>query len=94
LSPGDTLPTDPYPSLSIIIPARNEAENLRRLLPSLKQTDYPGPLEIIVVDDGSTDETADIARQHQTALLQLHELPQGWLGKTNACHQGSAQAGG
>ena len=51
------------PSLSIIIPARNEAHNLRRLLPSLFGQRYPGDLEIIVIDDNSTDETADVVQQ-------------------------------
>src|SRR5690606_12917832 len=89
-----TQPTPPLPSLSIVIPARNEAVNLRRLLPSLQQVDYPGRLEIIVVDDGSTDETAAVARQHQATLLQVETLPAGWLGKPYACHQGAAQATG
>ena len=49
------------PSLSIIIPARNEAKNLERLLPSLRALDYPGKLEIIVVDDQSSDNTSEVA---------------------------------
>jgi glycosyltransferase involved in cell wall biosynthesis len=48
------------PPLSIIVPARNEAHNLRRLLPSLLSQHYPGELEIIVVDDNSEDETAEM----------------------------------
>lgn len=51
------------PSLSIIVPARNEAQNLRRLLPSLLGQKYPGEMEIIVVDDNSTDETAGVVER-------------------------------
>jgi chlorobactene glucosyltransferase len=51
------------PSLSIIVPARNEAQNLRRLLPSLLEQKYPGEMEIIVVDDNSTDETAEVVER-------------------------------
>ncbi len=54
----------PLPALSIIIPARNEARNLSRLLPSLQQLRYPGPLELIVVDDGSSDGTGQVAAAH------------------------------
>lgn len=83
-----------WPTLSIIVPARNEAANLQRLLPSLKQLIYPGRVEIIVVDDGSTDETAAVAAQHAVTLLQIPDLPAGWLGKPYACHQGAAVASG
>ncbi len=48
------------PPLSIIIPARNEERNLRRLLPSLLGQNYPGDMEIIVVDDHSLDGTAEL----------------------------------
>lgn len=87
-------PHSPLPSLSIIIPARNEAENLGQLLPSLAAMQYPGMVEVIVVDDGSVDETAVIAHQHHATVLQLQTLPNGWLGKTNACHQATQQASG
>lgn len=87
-------PSEALPSLSIIIPARNEASNLLRLLPSLAKISYPGSLELIVVDDCSTDETALIARSHKTRLIQLGDLPPGWSGKTFACHQGAMAAEG
>lgn len=79
------------PSLSIIIPARNEAHNLPNLLPSLS---YPGRVEIIVVDDNSTDQTATIAQQHGAIVLTIDQLPAGWLGKPHACHKGALQATG
>lgn len=76
------------PSLSIIIPARNEAENLPRLLASLRQLVYPGPLEILVVDDQSNDATAQIAVQYGVSVLSLGTLTPGWLGKPHACQRG------
>ena len=53
--------------ISLILPAKNEAEGLRRTLPGVREL-LP-EAEIIVVDDGSTDETADIARQHGATVL-------------------------
>ncbi len=80
------------PSLAIIIPARNEAENLPKLLDSLRQLDYPGTLEIIVVDDQSADATAQIASQYGARVVSLRELPAGWLGKPHACQCGAEAA--
>ena len=58
---------NPPPTLSIILPAKNEAEGLRGTLPALKAA-YP-EAEIIVVDDGSTDATAQIAAEQGTRVL-------------------------
>jgi 4,4'-diaponeurosporenoate glycosyltransferase len=81
------------PSLSVIIPARNEEHNLPTLLRSLhSQSLRPG--EIIVVDDGSTDRTADTARQLGATVVPSRPLPEGWRGKTWACHQGAQSARG
>jgi len=85
---------NPLPSLSIIIPARNEAINLPKLLPSLKSCNYPGPLEIIVVDDNSTDETAGIAKSFEVKVISLNTMVEGCLGKPYACHQGAKAAQG
>ena len=82
------------PSVSIIVPARNEAQNLLQLLPSLAELQYSGQLELIVVDDNSTDETAVIAKNHGANVLSLTELPDGWLGKPHACHRASEMATG
>ncbi|MER7106852.1 glycosyltransferase [Streptomyces sp. NPDC000229] len=56
--------TDPprWPSVAVVVPARDEAEVLPLSLPSLLAQDYPGPLEIFLVDDGSEDGTGDVAR--------------------------------
>jgi cellulose synthase/poly-beta-1,6-N-acetylglucosamine synthase-like glycosyltransferase len=88
------LPGDNLPSLSIIVPARNEAHNLPRLLASLEAVEYPGPYELIVVDDNSCDKTAAVAEQAGARVIRLTCLPEGWLGKPHACHQGALAAHG
>jgi glycosyltransferase involved in cell wall biosynthesis len=79
------------PSLSVLIPARNEAANIGRALQSVLAGGYPN-LEIIVLDDHSTDDTAriveEIAAQHpQVRLIRGADLPEGWYGKNFALHQ-------
>jgi len=88
------LTGDRLPSLSIIVPARNEAANLPRLLSSLNAIRYPGPYEVIVVDDNSCDQTACLAEQAGARVIRLDHLPDGWLGKPYACHQGAQAARG
>ena len=82
---------DPPPLLSVLIPARNEERNIGRCLESLLRQDYPC-LEILVLDDESSDQTADVvaklAAEHpQIRLLRGQLLPPGWHGKTYACQQ-------
>jgi 4,4'-diaponeurosporenoate glycosyltransferase len=79
--------------VSIIIPARNEERNLPVLLASLHGV-APPPLEILVVDDGSTDATAATALRFGARVLPSAALPSGWTGKTWACYQGAQQARG
>jgi 4,4'-diaponeurosporenoate glycosyltransferase len=81
------------PSVSVIIPARNEAHNLPALLQSLASQPVK-PCQIIVVDDGSTDRTAELARQFGATVIASSPLPEGWRGKTWACHQGAQAATG
>lgn len=88
------LPGGLLPSLSIIVPARNEADNLRRLLPSLQALDYPGPFEVIVVDDDSGDGTAAVAAAHGVRVVKAPPLPPDWQGKAHACHYGAQIATG
>ncbi len=90
-SPGDA-PT-PELRISVVIPARNEEDNLARLLPSLQASLY-SPHEILVVDDHSTDRTAEVARGHKAIVLPGANLPEGWYGKPWACQQGSEAATG
>jgi len=76
---------------SVVIPARNEEHNLPKLLRSLA-TQSAKPRQVIVVDDGSTDRTADLARQLGATVIPSQPLPEGWRGKTWACHQGAQAA--
>ena len=77
--------------ISVIIPARNEENNLPRLLRSLQSQPIP-PDEIIVVDDASTDRTAAVATELGARVITPPSLPEGWRGKTWACQQGANQA--
>jgi len=79
--------------LSIIIPARNEAHNLPRLLESIRSQPTP-PLEVLVVDDASTDTTAGVAASHGATVISSLALPDGWRGKPWALHQGALAAKG
>ena len=81
------------PPLSIIIPARNEEHNLPTLLGSLA-AQAEKPHEVLVVDDGSSDRTAEIARARGAKVIVSRPLPGGWRGKTWACHQGAEAATG
>ena len=84
------------PSLSVCIPARNEADNLRRLLPSLLEQNYPD-LEIIVWDDGSEDETWDVLESFDAPSLTVARgdgPPEGWIGKVHALYQCTRRASG
>jgi 4,4'-diaponeurosporenoate glycosyltransferase len=79
--------------ISIIIPARNEERNLPTLLRSLVSQELR-PHEILVVDDGSSDGTAEVARQLGATVIVSQPLPVGWRGKPWACHQGAQAATG
>ena len=80
-------------SLSVVIPARNEEDNLPRLLRSIAAS-VAQPTEILVVDDASTDKTALIARGLGATVITSAQLPDGWTGKAWACHQGAQHAVG
>jgi 4,4'-diaponeurosporenoate glycosyltransferase len=76
---------------SVVIPARNEATTVPTLLDALaRQTSRPG--EVIVVDDGSSDGTADIARAHGARVIRGEPVPDGWAGKPWAMRQGARLA--
>lgn len=79
------------PAVSVIIPARNEEHNLPALLSSLAAQSAK-PQQIIVVDDNSTDRTAEVARQFGATVIPSQPLPEGWRGKPWACHQGAQAA--
>ena len=79
--------------LSIIVPARNEKENIPNLLTSLKGQ-LKAEDEVLVVDDHSEDNTAAVAEQGGAKVIKSREMPPGWTGKTWACYQGAQVASG
>jgi len=87
------------PPVAIVVPARNEAENIAQSVTSLLGQDYPA-LSLIVVDDDSNDGTADVARRAAAAhgaeakltIVDSRTLPAGWTGKLWAVKQGIAAA--
>lgn len=92
-----TPPTN-SPLISICIPARNEENNIRRCVESALGQDYPN-IEVIVLDDRSTDSTPTQLREiasHDSCLLPISgsDLPTGWAGKPHALFQASAAAHG
>ncbi len=89
---------DKNPLISILIPARNEEENIKRCIISLTKQDYDN-IEILVLDDGSTDNTSKIVKElsEKDGRIKLYKgetLKEGWGGKSYACHQLSKQARG
>ena len=87
-----------WPSVMTVIPARDEAESVGQTIASLLQQDYPGALSIVLVDDQSSDGTAEVARQAAAAfadrltIVPGAALPQGWTGKLWAMKQGVERA--
>ncbi|MFF2196643.1 glycosyltransferase [Streptomyces sp. NPDC058157] len=88
-----------WPSVAIVVPARDEAGVLPLSLPSLLAQDYPGEAGIVLVDDGSTDGTAGLARRlaaEQPGLpltvLSPSDPPPGWTGKLWALRHGITHA--
>jgi glycosyltransferase involved in cell wall biosynthesis len=84
--------------VSILIPARNEGDNILHLLQSILDQDYTN-YEVIVLDDQSEDNTFSVVedftvRNPQFKIVKGKNLAQGWLGKNYACHQLSELASG
>lgn len=86
-------PETSRPSLSVIIPARNEAQRIGPLMESLRNQQYTD-MEVIVVDDDSSDRTAEIARTAGARVLRSAPAPDGSAGKSAACWLGANAAGG
>jgi hypothetical protein len=88
-----------FTSVSLLVPARDEAYNLRRTLPLLLAQDYPR-IEVLLLDDRSSDDTGDVARslagsgRAPLRVIRGTEPPPGWVGKNWACHQLAAAATG
>ncbi len=97
---GDESPVAPAnpPLVTVIVPARNEAHNIARCVTSILATSYPN-LELVVVDDLSTDGTADVAHRAsegdpRVRVVRNSPLPEGWFGKQWACATGARLARG
>ncbi len=86
----------PLPSLTIVVPARNEEAEIEAALRSLLQLNYP-QYQIVAVNDRSTDQTgaimerlaAEPASAGKLRVIHVHDLPSGWLGKVHAMWLGS-----
>lgn len=100
---SETEVPEDWPLISVIVPAKDEAETIELTLNSLLASDYPR-LEIIAINDRSDDETgaimervaAEAQQQERVSMqvLQIEELPSDWLGKSHAMHQGANIAKG
>ena len=85
-----------WPTVTAIVPARDEAEVIARSIGSLAAQDYPGDFRILLVDDSSSDGTADIVRalgSERVRVVTGAPLAAGWTGKLWAVSQGIAAAG-
>ncbi len=87
-----------WPRVTIVVPACNEAASLEAALEAKLRDGYPN-LEIVLVDDRSTDGTGVLAdrlaaRDPRIRVVHVAELPPGWLGKLHAMHRGVAEATG
>ncbi len=89
---------DEWPKLSLIIPARDEADTIEAAVQSRLQDDYPN-LEIVLIDDRSGDGTGEIidrlaANDPRVHVLHIRELPADWLGKVHALQRGYEASSG
>lgn len=87
-----------WPTLSIVIPACNEADHIEAALSTLLAQDYPR-LEVVVIDDRSSDTTGEIIdrlaeNDERIRAVHVKSLPEGWLGKVHALNEGVLHAHG
>jgi chlorobactene glucosyltransferase len=93
--------TQRLPVVSVVLPARNEQDNIQKCLDSLVRQDYQN-YEIIAVNDCSTDATGEILHklaasnnsQREITIIELQHKPAGWVGKNWACFQGYKRSSG
>ena len=91
---GPVRAPDRWPSVAIVVPARNESDLVVTTLPSLTGQDYPGRVHVFLVDDCSDDSTAEVAVDATAGsplpltVVNGRHRPKGWVGKTWALHQG------
>jgi hopene-associated glycosyltransferase HpnB len=87
-----------WPAVTAVVPARDEADVIARSIGSLLAQDYPGPFRVVLVDDNSSDRTAEIAsglgNQDALTVITGTPLPAGWTGKLWAMSQGVEAATG
>jgi hopene-associated glycosyltransferase HpnB len=80
-----------FPDVDIIVPARDEADTIQAAIGSLLAQDYGGNFRVILVDDNSTDATAELAGSAaKLQIIRLTSKPAGWSGKLWALHEGIA----
>jgi hopene-associated glycosyltransferase HpnB len=106
--PSGGADPEPWPDVVAVVPARNEAAVLPLSLPSLVAQDYPGEFSVVLVDDGSTDDTATVAtalgrkaaalgqgpgERRGSRVVAGSPVPPGWAGKVWAMAQGVEAAG-
>jgi chlorobactene glucosyltransferase len=100
LSDDPAVSRDEMPPVSVIVPMRNEERNIGACLTGLRAQDYPHDrLDMIVVDDNSSDGSSAIVCRHGAAdgrvrLMRAGPLPAGWTGKPHACWRGALSARG
>ena len=91
---GAAPPPEDWPAVAAVVPARDEAETIGHAVGALAGQDYPGEFSVVVVDDGSGDGTAAIARAAgqgaDVAVIAAGPLAQGWKGKMWALSRGLA----
>ena len=96
----DACSSNSLPPVAVIIPARNEAVSVAAAVSSVLRQEYPGPFQVFLVDDHSTDDTANVARgaardTGKSGLLKVvpaPPLPPGWTGKLWALSEGIRRA--
>ncbi|MDP9082830.1 MAG: glycosyltransferase [Pseudomonadota bacterium] len=85
-----SLPSE-FPDVDIIIPARDEAQTILAVIGSLRRQDYPGRFRIVLIDDSSSDNTAELAgRGPNLEVISIRDKPAGWSGKLWALSRGVA----
>ena len=92
------VPSEPgqWPSVAVVVPARNEADTIEQALTNLLLQNYPGEFSVVLVDDDSEDATVDLARKAATvpeasgrlSIVTAADLPAGWTGKLWALNEG------
>lgn len=93
--PASKEPED-WPAVAVVIPARDEAATIRRVIEGHRRSNYPGELQVFLADDHSSDATADEARAAEgtraLSIISVPDLPEGWSGKLWALDAGVREA--